>query len=401
MHPAVAFGQEPDALVVGQELHGGAAEPAAPGLAHPRIVVQQVDDAGLAGFGIERHVPAVLVVGRAGGRDDVLAVIGDDGHRPPDVAFRPARGPALGNGRPRCLGGLLASGVRDRRREAAIGEHALAGLEVQDAEQPAVLRVADVRPRRNVLGVGGLGDVVRHDGRLHADRALGNHDKDVGVVGREHQIGGRLAILELEGRQPVLLLLVLGLLLVGLLFLDKVDELLFLVAQEALAVGQPRLGPPWRDVGQLRQKRRPAAVDRGDEQVALARPRDVGVVARPPRIGLGPACLRDLAPVAGHGVNQDDVATVYKEDAAASLVPAAAGGRRDVLDLVVGQLARCPARAADGVGRGLVLGRLAPVEVELLGVARPPEAGRRISDEVRAAHDVVDGQLEPAVRDSG
>ena len=78
---------------------------------------------------------------------------------------------------------------------------------------------------------------------------------------------------------------------------------------------------------------------------------------------------------AGNRVNQDDVAAVYKEDAAARLVPAAAGRRRDVLRLVVGQLARRAAVAADDVGRGLVFGGLAPVEVELLGVGRT-SAGR-------------------------
>ena len=75
------------------------------------------------------------------------------------------------------------------------------------------------------------------------------------VVGRKHQIRGRLTILELEGRKFALLLLVLGLLFLGLLLLDKVDELLLLVAEEPLAIGQARFGAARSDVGQLRQER--------------------------------------------------------------------------------------------------------------------------------------------------
>ena len=261
MHPAVAFGEEPDPLVVGQELDGRASE-AASRFPHPRIVVQQVDDARLAGLGIEHHVPAILVVRRPGGRDDVLAVVGHSGHRPADVPVLSTSGPRLGRGRAaggRLVGwfvGWFVGGVGGHgRRKASICPHGLARLEVQHAEQTPILRVADVGPPRDVLGVPGLGDVVRHDRRLHADRALGDDDEHVRVVGREHQIRGRLTILELEGRKLALLLLVLGLLLLGLLLLDKVDELLLLVAEEPLAVGQARFGAARSDVGQLRQER--------------------------------------------------------------------------------------------------------------------------------------------------
>ena len=75
------------------------------------------------------------------------------------------------------------------------------------------------------------------------------------VVGRQHQIGGALPILQLEGRQLVGLGFLLGLLLVLPLLADEANQLLFLFAQELLAVGEARLGPLRADVGELRDER--------------------------------------------------------------------------------------------------------------------------------------------------
>ena len=56
-------------------------------LAHPRLVVQRVDDARLAGLRIERDDPAILVV-RGSRRGDHLAAVGrDDRHRPANLAI--------------------------------------------------------------------------------------------------------------------------------------------------------------------------------------------------------------------------------------------------------------------------------------------------------------------------
>ena len=62
---------------------------------------------------------------------------------------------------------------------------------------------------------------------------------------------GALPILQLERRQLVLLGLLVRLLLLFLLLAHRLEQLLLLVADELLAVGQARLGAPRRDVGQL------------------------------------------------------------------------------------------------------------------------------------------------------
>ena len=128
VHPAVALGEEPDAFVVGQELDGRRPKAASAAFPHPRIVVQQVDDARLARFRVERDVPPILVLRRARRRDHVLPVVGDRGHRPADIplggrrpawrrvpawpAFRRCRRPACRS----CPGGLAARSFRPPRR---------------------------------------------------------------------------------------------------------------------------------------------------------------------------------------------------------------------------------------------------------------------------------------------
>jgi hypothetical protein len=60
----------------------------------------------------------------------------------------------------------------------------------------------------------------------------------VRVVGRQHQVRGALAILQLERGQLVLLVLFVRLLLSILLLLDRLEQLLFFLPDELLAVAQ-------------------------------------------------------------------------------------------------------------------------------------------------------------------
>jgi hypothetical protein len=62
MHVAVTLGEEPEAVAVGHPAHASPAERSAAALADPRVVVERVDDAGLAGFRVEGHDPAVLEI---------------------------------------------------------------------------------------------------------------------------------------------------------------------------------------------------------------------------------------------------------------------------------------------------------------------------------------------------
>src|SRR6185436_20259423 len=94
-------------------------------------------------------------------------------------------------------------------------------------------------------------------------------------------------------------------------------------------------------------------------------------------------------------VNQNDVSTVYRQDAAVCLVPASVRSRRG-LHLVIRELARLAAVAADDEGRRLFFAGFSPFEEEPLRVGRPSQARRRVAYEIRAAHDAVDGQLEAA-----
>jgi hypothetical protein len=143
VHPAVALREEPHALVVGQELDARRSEAAAR-LANPRIVVQRVDDAGLAGVGIDGDVPAVLVVGRARARDRSLPSSDTSGidQRISRSAFLPGA----------CDGRLPSASVRSALAAVGCGSSpaarscrrpdGLAGLEVEHGEERSVLRVA-------------------------------------------------------------------------------------------------------------------------------------------------------------------------------------------------------------------------------------------------------------------
>ena len=172
----------------------------------------------------------------------------------------------------------------------------------------------------------------------------------------------------------------------------RIDQLFLFIAQELLAVGQARLSFLRRNIGQLRHER-PGTVEGKNEEIAVAHVGDVGVVACPAGIRFGAGRARDLTSRSVRAVNQNDVTAVYKERAAVCLVPPGVG-RRDRLDLVVREFTRLAAVASDHIRRRLFFARFAPVEIQLLRVGRPAQAGRRVPHEVRSAHDAVDGEIE-------
>ena len=131
--------------------------------------------------------------------------------------------------------------------------------------------------------------------------------------------GRPLTLLQLERGQLVGLGALLVLLLLFLLLADVLDQLFLFGLDEFLAVGQPGLRALRRHVRELRNQRAGGAVDRHDEQVAVADVGHVRIVAGPARISLVAVGPRQLAPCARDCVNQDDVAAVYSEDAAAGL----------------------------------------------------------------------------------
>jgi hypothetical protein len=81
------------------------------------------------------------------------------------------------------------------RCKAAVRPHGLPGLEVHDGEESPRLRVTNVRARLDVLGVAGPGDIARNNRGLGALGILRNHDEDVDVVRRQHQVGSALSSL--------------------------------------------------------------------------------------------------------------------------------------------------------------------------------------------------------------
>ncbi|MCA1559250.1 MAG: hypothetical protein LC753_02815 [Acidobacteria bacterium] len=210
----------------------------------------------------------------------------------------------------------------------------------------------------------------------------------------QHQVERRLAFLELERRQLVLLSLRVRLLLLRFLLAKVLDEFFLLVADELLAVGQPWLRSPRADVSELCDEGAGAGIDRNHEQVAVAYVGHVRVVPRPPRTRFRPRGTSDLTACAG-AVNQDHVPSVYKKDPLARFVPTPAR-RWNILRLIIGELAGLSSITGDRITGRVVFAWLAPVEIQLTGVGRPAQTGRRRADEVRAAHDAVDGQLEPA-----
>ena len=385
MHPAVALGQEQHALVVGQERDAATAADAAAAarLANPRVVVQRVEDGGLAGRGIDRHEPAILVVGGARRRDGQLAVVGDVGidQRTSRSAFAapPAGRPRLGSAPPAGGARVAAAGSSTGGAKLPSAHDVLPVFRFRTASRRAILRVADVRAAGNVFGVAGLGDVVRDD-RCCARRPARSATSTKTCVSSGDSIrsAARLAILELERRQLVLLAP----------SRPPSSSRSFCFSTTSISFSSSSRMNCWLSVSRgsgrrgatsvsCVQHRRRRAVERHDEQVAFAHVGDVRVVARPARAGLAAGRPRDPAARAGRRVDDDDVAARRRTGRACA--PCPSGRRRPAGSFfvsVVGQLDRRAAVAADDVGRRFVFAGLAPVEVQLLRVGRT-SAGRR------------------------
>src|SRR5439155_16872733 len=62
--------------------------------------------------------------------------------------------------------------------------------------------------------------------------------------------------------------------------------------------------------------------------------------------------------------------------------------------LGVGQLPGLAPLARDHPRRRLIFGRLSPLKIDARAITRPAQTGRRITDQLRTAHDAVDGKLE-------
>ena len=208
------------------------------------------------------------------------------------------------------------------------------------------------------------------------------------VVGRELEVGGGLAIGQLVLRQRPRFFLFLRLLLFLRLDSCVLDQLLLFVLHEFLAVGVARVALARRDVGQLDDA---AAVERDEEQIVLAHERHGRFAFGPARRGLSRRRARDVTARAGHGIDHHDVALIDEQHAAARTVPRAAHRRR-VPPFLVGELPQVATIAAHDPRRRFIVAGTPPFEIQARRIARPAQSGLRIADELRAAHDAVDGQ---------
>ena len=293
MHPAITFGKKPDLLAAGEN-----SRPERRSL-HRR----------LRGPRHRRAAGRRLVCGRTRGREpraSDLCCLQNEPSR--SHARRRRKPPASTTEALAQTGGRAVRTAGISGRESAsfpssagpggsktpVSPCGLPRFDIQHGEEPAFLRVADVGSRRDVLGISGFGDVVRNDRRLDADLRARQPATNTCVSSGESirsttdcrswssRLGGRFFIL-----------FVLGFLLFGFLLLDKVDELLFFVANELLAVGEPRLGPAGvTSVNCVRRGGVPLKSIGRNKEVAVARPGDVRVVARPAGIRFGACCFR-------------------------------------------------------------------------------------------------------------
>ena len=101
-----------------------------------------------------------------------------------------------------------------------------------------------------------------------------------------------------------------------------------------------------------------------------------------------------LRRVPAHRIEQDDVAAGRRRARAGAPCPSAplTGGALRRSSSV--SLPRLAAVARDDPRRRLVVAGTAPLEVQARRIAGPAQPGRRIADQLRPAHDAVDGQLE-------
>jgi hypothetical protein len=158
------------------------------------------------------------------------------------------------------------------------------------------------------------------------------------VVGSvQDQILNRLAFLQLELGQRVLLPLLVGLPLLLGLCAGVLDQLLLFGLEVLLAVGVTRLPLAGHDVGELLNR---AFSQRDPEEVVVPGEGDGGLVVGPAGIALGAARPGDLLAGARPGVNEHDVAALDEQDPSTGRIPDAPA--RHLLPLVVAELRGSP-----------------------------------------------------------
>ena len=118
------------------------------------------------------------------------------------------------------------------------------------------------------------------------------------------------------------------------------------------------------------------------------------------RVNFGLGGLREPPRRAGSGVIDEQVARAGVCDEPLIFREVSRGWWRE-LDLIVGEFAQTGAVAMHDVGidgGGFFVRIPLPLEVDALAIVRPAYGSRFVTDQARAAHDVVDRQGEVAGR---
>src|SRR5581483_8431040 len=119
-------------------------------------------------------------------------------------------------------------------------------------------------------------------------------------------------------------------------------------------------------------------------------------VGSKPRIRFGFGCLSDLPPLARGVFDEDDVA-VLGEYAQSAVFIRVGEKRRSKPRLVIGELAEIASVTVNDIrveGRVLAIGRLFPLEINLRAVTGPANLRGLSADQIRAAHEALDGEVE-------
>jgi hypothetical protein len=166
------------------------------GPSDPGVVAIVRQFAGFAGGGVERENPAVLEVGRTAGDHGFGAVVGPDRHAQLKIAIL-RRGRARGRHRFRFVAMRDCSRRRAGGALAVIHPRHLAGFGIENGDAGGRLAVPHVGAPIDVFHVAGIGNVVRHHGRLGGS-GLPHSGENVLLVGRKLQLADSLRPGEIE-----------------------------------------------------------------------------------------------------------------------------------------------------------------------------------------------------------
>ena len=158
MVPAIALAFEVDFVAILEPAERFIARPI-----QPRIVMLVEQRGGFRGRGVERLNPAILIVDRAHDHHGARALFVEQ--RQIDIHL------------------LVA--------QAGIGPLNCARHRIQNCYARALLRIADVGPSLDLLGVARFGDVVRNVVRLVALGAIFDQRDDAFLAGAQFQVSGR------------------------------------------------------------------------------------------------------------------------------------------------------------------------------------------------------------------